>query len=108
MDYHTAEQILQEIRKSPLVDLKDDLISAAVRYAKIRADWQLSSSDDRANKSRARSSAHDAFIDSCNILSRQMARAGESTGWRNDLGNDRQNIGDFACFIHCILGIEAG
>lgn len=50
---------------------------------------------------------HDAFIDSCNILSRNMEKAGENYSWREKLGNDRKVIGDFACFIHFKLGIDA-
>lgn len=95
----------QKIRKSSLADLRNDLITAAMRYARIRTDWQSYSDEDKANKSRARSSAHDAFIDACNILSRQMAKAGEENSWRNELV-DRQNIGDFACYVYGILGIE--
>lgn len=82
------------------------MISATVRYARIRTDWQSYSDEDMANKSRARFSAHDAFIDACNISSRQMAKAGEDNSWRTERGNDRQNIEDFACYVHCILGIE--
>jgi len=51
--------------------------------------------------------SHDAFIDSCNILSRNMAKAGEDNSWREVLGDNRKEIGDFACYLSCILGIKA-
>jgi hypothetical protein len=56
---------------------------------------------------QARTAAHNAFIDSCNILSRQMAKSEESTAWRGTLGTDRREIGDFACFIALFVGLAA-
>ena len=56
---------------------------------------------------RRRTAAHDRLIDACNILSRQMAKEGEDNSWRADLGEDRRRIGDFACMLHCLLGLRA-
>lgn len=36
-----------------------------------------------------------------------MANNGEDITWRKTLGDDRKIIGDFACYVHCILGIQA-
>ncbi|MFZ1641935.1 MAG: hypothetical protein WAV07_11025 [Candidatus Contendobacter sp.] len=33
---------------------------------------------------------------------------GETIGWRALLGDDRKNIGDFACYLHCLLGVKSG
>ena len=54
-----------------------------------------------------RTRAHNALIDCCNILSRNMRTAGEDNSWRVALGDDRKAIGDFACLLHCLLGISA-
>lgn len=54
-----------------------------------------------------RTRAHNAFIDACNILSRQMARPGEDVAWRARLRSDRKILGDFACYLHCLLGLKA-
>jgi hypothetical protein len=35
-----------------------------------------------------------------------MTQAGEDTTLRIKLGNDRKEIGDFACFIHYLFGIN--
>jgi len=35
-----------------------------------------------------------------------MVKENKDTSWRVELGEDRKVIGDFACFLHCILGIE--
>jgi hypothetical protein len=36
-----------------------------------------------------------------------MASAGESNGWRAEIGTDRKEIGDFACLLHAVIGIRA-
>ena len=54
-----------------------------------------------------RRAAHNAFIDACNAMSRAMHTAGFSNEWRAELTMDRKEIGDFACYMHCILGVRA-
>ena len=112
MHFETAESVYDEIRESQLPDqalatLKGDLIKSAVRYARIRTDWRLERPEARNAMSSDRTLAHDACIDSCNALSRFMANNGLPTAWRSRLGQDRKEIGDFACYLHCILGIMA-
>ena len=107
MESDDASEIYEAIRQSRWTSLADDLIGAAVKYARIRTDWALSSVGERREMDEARSRAHTAFIDCCNILSRSMAKAGEDYSWRTTLGDDRKMIGDFACQLHCHLGILA-
>ncbi|MCU7494941.1 MAG: DUF3232 domain-containing protein [Ignavibacteria bacterium] len=108
MSLETAEKIFALLKETQHKRLKQDLLEAAIKYANIRAQWAVIPREERAEMSRTRTIAHDAFIDSCNILSRNMQKSGENGAWRNLLGNDRIVIGDFACYIHCILGISAG
>ena len=54
-----------------------------------------------------RTLAHNALINSLDSLSRFMGKEGQDITWRELLGTDRI-IGDFAYFLHCILGIAAG
>lgn len=63
---------------------------------------KLSSREQRIEMDQRRRLAHNTFIDACN-----MGAEGEDNSWRADLGDDRKIIGDFACFVHCFLGIEA-
>jgi len=107
MDYEIAEEILKQLVTTKLEDLKNDLIQKAVKYARIRTDYQLAPSESRNEIGPLRTIAHNAFIDSCNILSRNMANNGEDITWRKMLGDNRKVIGDFACYLHCILGIYA-
>jgi len=106
MELGDASEIYEAIRRSQWTSLADDLVGAAVKYARIRTDWALSSVDERRVMDEARSRAHTAFIDCCNILSRNMAKSGEDNSWRTALGDDRKKIGDFACQLHCLLGIQ--
>jgi hypothetical protein len=84
-----------------------ELLEAAIRYSRIRVDWAMLQRTERLSIETGRTAAHEVLIDSFNILSRAMLRAGESNEWRSALGTDRQVIGDVACHIHCMLGLGA-
>ena len=107
MDYTLAVQIWGQIKSTMLTDLKQDLIDGAVRYARIRVDWLLAPPENQQSIGHDRSACHNAFIVACDILSRNMAKQGEDATWRKTLGEDRKRIGDFACYLHCRLGISA-
>lgn len=106
MDERTAAQIWQQIENTSCRDLKRDLVRKALEYAHIRANWSLLDFEERRARDRGRTLAHDALIDACNILSRNMARTGEDNGWRAVMGEDRKDIGDFACHLHALLGVR--
>ena len=107
MTYETAVRAWEELSDSKQSALKEQLVRAAVAYARVRTDWRLVSREGRLNMDPRRTALHEAFIDACNILSRAMATAGESAEWRKRLGDDRTVIGDFACLLHAHLGIQA-
>lgn len=100
-------EIYREMKSTQWESLVEDVIESAIRYARIRVDWLFASQEDRRAMEGNRSSAHTAFIDSLNILSRNMRKAGEDNSWREKIGEDRKEIGDFACRLHCVLGIMA-
>lgn len=107
MDYTGAAGIYAGFRSTKLTDLKTDLIEAAIRYARIRVDWLIADAEKQRSTSEDRTAAHNAFIAACDILGRNMDKNGEDGSWRAELGQDRQRIGDFACYLHCILGLSA-
>ncbi len=112
MLYREAWILLEEIapyagQSGPVALAAASMLDAAVRYARMRADWELAPQSARIDMDEQRTRAHDAFIDSCNILSRAMAKVEMSTTWREQLGDDRKLLGDFACFLHCALGVRA-
>ena len=90
-----------------LLDLAGEFVEAAVRYARLRTDWALQDPARRKEADAHRTIAHNRFIDACNILSRTMRTRGKDIAWRARLGQHRGEIGDFACHIHCVLGLSA-
>lgn len=108
LTHKDAQEIFGAVSGTKEISLKLELYASAIRYAGIRADWHLLSADERSELDDSRRRAHDSFIDSCNALSRAMAKAGEDNLWRGDLGDDRVTIGDFACYVHLFLGLANG
>ena len=107
MDLSDAREIYESIGRSKLSVLRRQFLEGAVRYAERRAAWALAEPGERSKMDAGRSAAHDAFIDTCNILSRNMGENGEDNSWRRRIGSDRKDIGDFACLVHCLLGLSA-
>lgn len=107
MDHGRASEIWRQIGDSQLTELRLGLVRAAISYSTQRVQWKLARPEQRLEMSPARTAAHNAFIDACNILSRNMAKSGEATKWRSMLGDDRKEIGDFACFAVLFLGLAA-
>lgn len=111
MTYNKASKLYENIfRKSSdetLISLQNDLLTYSVRYAQIRVVWKMADLNQRMEIENRRTSAHNAMIDAVNILSRYQQKHDIDISWREELGGDRKEIGDLACFIHCFLGIEA-
>ena len=106
MSYELAIRIY-EAMKTGKADLLEDVLRAAIRYSQIRAEWMLMTVEERREVDARRTAAHNAFIDALNILSRAMKKAGQDNEWRRLLGDDRKEIGDFACFLVAHLGVLA-
>jgi hypothetical protein len=108
MDIESVRRILDTVERSTVQEaIRLQWLEAATRYAELRVAWWTAAPDERRNLDASRTAAHDAFIDCCNILSRAMAAAGEPNGWRAEIGVERGEIGDFACVLHCVLGLKA-
>jgi hypothetical protein len=107
MDHERASAIWRPIGVSHLAELRLGLVRSAIGYSQSRVQWNLASAEQRIEMDQARTAAHNVFIDACNILSRNMAKAGESIEWRALLGDDRKEIGDFACFVVLFMGLAA-
>ena len=110
--YRNACQLIEALHPhlgadTPLSPAACALLDAAVRYARIRTDWERMNHDARREMNDDRTQAHDTFIDACNLLAGAMATESMPVAWRKQLGDDRKLIGDFACFLHCALGVRA-
>ena len=84
----------------------NDCLQKAASYTKIRNDWEVMSREDRIDADMGRTLRHDGFITSLKILSRIAEQEGIDNSWRDELGEERKRIGDFACFIAYITGIS--
>ncbi|MBP9995973.1 MAG: DUF3232 domain-containing protein [Lachnospiraceae bacterium] len=102
------EEMMDSIKQCPSADteeLTNEMLIKAIKYTKVRLDWELMSFDEKMAADHSRTMCHNAYIDSLNILARYLNKSGADTGWRDKLGDERKRIGDFACFISYVTGI---
>ena len=83
----------------------NEMLEKAFEYTSIRCEWELLSSEERSEKDPYRTSVHDGFITSLNIIARLAGQEGVDASWADKLGDKRKRIGDFACFLTYINGI---
>ncbi len=102
-----AREIFDTISDACAVELYMDLIQKAVIYAHIRAEWALADEKTQSSLRAARTAAHNDFIAATGALAKEMAECDESASWYDNIGNDRQESAEFACWIHYHLSMEA-
>lgn len=107
LTHSRAEEFFDEIVETKQTAERGAMILAAIEYARIRVDDLLADPAKRATMGANRGQVHNTFIAACNLLAEKMEASGESPTWRQRLGEDRKDIGDFACYIHYRLGLEA-
>ncbi len=106
--YQTIEEIAQDY--PDLRKFIQDIRSGILRYGRIikrrikaietfnRQEVEISDQEQRL--------AHNALIDSLNILSRQCLKGGISNSWRQSIGLEREQITDWAMKVYKILEEE--
>ena len=102
-------KMAESIKKCTLEDKMDfwnNFLKKAADYTYIRNNWELMSREEKMDADARRTSNHDAFITSVNILARIAEKEGVDNSWREMLGDARKRIGDFACFVSYITGIS--
>ena len=99
-------KLIEEIGKDPdAVELYEELIAVATRYAAIRAGWQQLSREEKMDRDPSRTSCHDSVITHFNMLARYLKMQGKQAEWRDSLGYEeddkyfRKTIGDFGCYL---------
>ena len=94
-------------------ELFNELMECAISYADIRARWTLMTREEKQDIDESRTMKHDALIIKFNKLARFLDMSGRDISWRNDLGYTeddpmkRKRIGDFACYLVFIAGVNA-
>ena len=106
-------EILAEIgADADALELYDELIKIATRYATIRANWLLLSREEKNEQNSGRTSCHNSVRIHFNMLARYLKQQGRTAAWRDELGyeeddpNNRKAIGDFACYLAFANGIS--
>lgn len=107
LNYRDALGILKEVEATTDASLRKQMVELAIRYARLRVDCHQAGLAGDAMLEATRTRAHNALIDSLNILSRDAVNSEQPIHWRDRLGDDRKVIGDFACHLHAILGLRA-
>ena len=99
-------ELVAEIEKdSEAIELYEELITVATRYASIRAGWQQLSIEEKNDRDSARTSCHNSVITHFNMLARYLKMQGKQAKWRDELGYEeddkyfRKTIGDFGCYL---------
>ena len=111
-DLHS--DMLSEIgNDADAIELYEDLIDTALKYAEIRARWMRLSREEKMDIDPLRTSHHDSLIIHFNMLARYLRMQGKEAAWRDQLGyeeDDRYNrktIGDFGCYIVFVNSLGA-
>ena len=95
------------------LELYDELLDMAVKYAGIRANWLSLSKQEKMDQDASRTICHDSVIIKFNKLARYLRTIGKEAAWRNELGDEsadphiRKRIGDFACYLAFLNGLHA-
>lgn len=108
------EDLLSEIDDDPdTIELYEELIDAATKYAAIRAKWGRMTREEKMDTDSLRTSHHNSVIIHFNMLARYLRMQGKKAAWRDTLGDDegnryyRKTIGDFGCYIVFVNSICA-
>lgn len=108
------EEMIAEIGSdSDAAQLYDELLVTAGRYASIRSGWRHLSTREKMDQDSRRTSCHNSVITHFNMLARYLKQQNKPALWRDELGYEeddpynRKAIGDFACYLAFIAGINA-
>ena len=72
------------------LELYDELMEKAVKYASYRAKWFVWDREERMEQDSSRSSCHNALIINFNMLARYLKMQGKTAAWRDELGYEEE------------------
>lgn len=82
-------------------------MASALRYSAFRVEWALCDAERCRELDAMRTRSHNSFMADCDILSREQARTGKENSWREHLGQEQKEIGDFGCYVQLFIGLDA-
>lgn len=87
----------------------DGMKEKAVAYAKMRANWEFMTREERINKDDLRTSYHNDFMVSVKMLIR-LANMHSNNRWSQLLSEveemPRKDFGDIACYIAYLIAVS--
>lgn len=95
------------------LELYHALLTDAISYATVRAEWQMMSLAEKGAIDANRSQKHNAVIRKFDILARYLGTLQKDTSWRDELGDlaknpdYRKRLGDMACYLVLFEGLNA-
>ena len=95
------------------IEIYGELVDTATKYAAIRTEWLLLNREEKAERDSKRTSCHDSIIIKFNMLARYVRMKGKDATWRDCLGYEEDNpynrkrMGDFACYLAFVNGLNA-
>ena len=95
------------------LELYNELMKVTTRYAVIRANWLFASREEKNEQDTGRTFCHNSVIIHFNMLARYLKQQGKAAAWRDALGYEeedpynRKAVGDFACYLAFVNGINA-
>lgn len=100
------QEMLESIGDDPeAIELYNELVDAATKYANMRAKWGRMSREEKMDQDSLRTAFHDSTIIHFNMPARFLKMQGKNADWRMELGDEnadrytRKAIGDFGCYI---------
>lgn len=107
------EMMADEIGKdNDAIELYDELVEKSIEYTIIRALWTIKDRQWKTDHDSGRSAKHNSVIIKFNQLARYLKAQGKSAEWRDMLGyeedekKNRKKIGDMACFLTYVHGVN--
>ena len=94
------------------IELYDEIIEKAVEYVSLRAKWTFMDREWKLEEDPGRTRKHDSLIVKFNQLAKYLKMEGKEAKWRDELGYleddpyNRKVIGDMACFMIYVHGIN--
>lgn len=99
-------EMVLEIGSDPdALELYDELVETATRYASFRSQWLLWDREKKQDNDSSRSACHNSLIVKFNQLARYLRLQGHKAAWRETLGYEeedpynRKRLGDFGCYL---------
>lgn len=112
LSFEEAMEIWNQITESGKEDtscmaLIDRMVQCAIDYAQIRSKWNQKSLAEKGRQDAERTRYHNLVIAAKNKLSVYMYQNKLGNAWDDKLGENRKRIGDFACYITLLQGLDA-